>query len=89
MGDVAVVSTSKNGIERIVAAQSKSVPSLALSDDFRYMRTIFPQDAKEEDIFIYLSDPHIRELVGPRWKIGEARRMRCAGNMALIANART
>lgn len=88
MGNTAVVSTSRAALERIVAVAEKRVASLAQADDFRYMRTIFPQDAKEEDIFIYLSDAHIRNLVGPRWKIGEARRMRCAGNMALLANAR-
>jgi len=88
LGDMAVVSTSRPALERIVAAGEKRLPSLAEADDFRYMRTIFPQNAPEEDVFIYLSDPHIRALVGPRWKIGEARRMRCAGNMALIANAR-
>jgi hypothetical protein len=88
LGNMAAVSNSKAALERVLAAGDKRLPSLALSDDFRYMRTIFPQDARGEDIFIYFSDPHIRELVGPRWKIGEAHRMRCAGNMALIANAR-
>ncbi len=88
MDDVAVVSTSRGALERVVAVNEKRLPSLAQADEFRYMRTIFPENAAEEDIFIYLSDPHIRALVGPHRKIGEARRMRCAGNMALIANAR-
>lgn len=88
MGDTAVVSTSLPALERIVAVSARRLPALAQADDFRYMRTIFPQNAREEDIFIYLSDAHIRNLVGPRWKIGEARRMRCAGNMTLLANAR-
>jgi hypothetical protein len=88
VGKTAVVSTSRMALEKIAAVQAGQLPSLAQADDFRYMRTIFPQNAQEEDIFIYLSDAHIRTLVGPRAKIGEARRMRCAGNMALIANAR-
>lgn len=88
MGNTAVVSTSREALSRIVAVQARRSPALAQADDFRYMRTIFPQNAAEEDIFIYLSDAHIRNLVGPRWKIGEARRMRCAGNMTLLANAR-
>lgn len=88
LGNIAVVSTSREALARIVAVQAKRIPALAQADDFRYMRTIFPQNASEEDIFIYLSDAHIRNLVGPRWKIGEARRMRCAGNMALLSNAR-
>jgi hypothetical protein len=88
MGNMAVVSTSREALSRIVAVQAQQLPALAGADDFRYMRTIFPQNAGEEDIFIYLSDAHIRNLVGPRWKIGEARRMRCAGNMTLLSNAR-
>ncbi len=86
--NLAVISTSKEALERIVATQFGNIKSLAESDDFRYMRTIFVQDSSEEDIFIYFSDPHIRSLVGPRWKIGEARRLRCAANMLLISNAR-
>jgi hypothetical protein len=88
MGNTAIVSTSLPALQRILAVSSKRLPALAQADDFRYMRTIFPQNAAEEDIFIYLSDAHIRNLVGPRWKIGEARRMRCSGNMALLSNAR-
>jgi hypothetical protein len=88
MGNTAIVSTSLQSLQRISDVSSKRIPSLAASDDFRYMRTVFPQDNNQEDIFIYLSDAHIRTLVGPRWKIGEARRMRCSGNMALLANAR-
>lgn len=84
----AAVSNSKAALERIVATSRGQLPSLAQADDFRYMRTIFPQDAKHEDIFIYLSDAHIRNLVGPRWKIAEARRMQCSANMGMIANAR-
>jgi hypothetical protein len=88
MGNTAVVSTSLQSLQRIADCAARRAPSLAEADDFRYMRTIFPQNAAEEDIFIYLSDAHIRNLVGARWKIGEARRMRCSGNMALLANAR-
>ncbi|MDK9716994.1 MAG: hypothetical protein OEL57_03690 [Trichlorobacter sp.] len=87
-GNLGIVSTSKAALERVLAVEAKQSPALAQADDFRYMRTIFPQDAKEEDIFIYLSDSHIRNLVGPQWKIAEARRMRCSANMGLIANAR-
>jgi len=88
LGNVAIVSTSLPALQQIAETAAGRLPSLAKSDDFRYMRTILPQNADEEDIFIYLSDPHIRTLVGPRWKIGEARRMRCSAQMGLLANAR-
>jgi len=88
MGSTAVVSTSLPALQRIAECAAGRIPALAGADDFRYMRTIFPQDAAEEDIFIYLSDAHIRNLVGPRAKIGEARRMRCSANLGMLANAR-
>jgi hypothetical protein len=87
LGNVAVVSSSLPALERIAATAAGQLPSLAQADDFRYMRTLFPHDSAEEDIFIYLSDPHIRNLVGPRWKIGEARRMGCSARLGLLANA--
>ncbi len=87
-GNVAMVSTSRLALELALAAADGKLPNLAKSDDFRYMRTIYPQGATEEDVFVYLSDPYIRELVGPRAKIGEARRLRCSGNLTLITNAR-
>ncbi len=88
VNDTAVISNSLNGIKNVLDASKKRIPVLARADDFRYMRTIFLQDATEEDIFIYLSDAHIRHLVSPRAKIGEARRMRCSANMDLLSNAR-
>lgn len=86
--DVAIVSNSLAAVTRISDVYLKSSKSLADSDDFRYMRTIFPQNAAEEDIFIYLSDAHIRNLVGPRWKIGEARRLHALADLTLLSNAR-
>jgi hypothetical protein len=87
-GNIAVVSTSRIALEQALAVADGKLPGLASSEDFRYMRTIYAQGAKEEDVFVYLSDPYIRQLVGPRAKIGEARRLRCSGNLTLIANAR-
>jgi hypothetical protein len=34
-----------------------------------------PQDSAEEDVFIYLSDPFIRRILGPRVKLAERRRL--------------
>jgi hypothetical protein len=88
LGDVAAVSNSPGALRRIIGAARGSLPTLAAAKDLHYLRTIFPESDAAEDIFIYLSDAHIRKLVGPRWKIGEARRMRCASNLQFIANAR-
>lgn len=87
-GSTAIVSTSRPALQRIADVSAGRIHSLAQADDFRYMRTIFPQNSAEEDIFIYFSDAHIRNLVGPHSKIGEARRMRCSATLGLLANAR-
>lgn len=88
LGDVAAVSNNFGSLKRIVDAASGGLPPLSAATDFLYMRTIFPEGDPAEDVFIYLSDPHIRRLVWPRWKIGEARRMRCASNLMVLSNAR-
>ena len=46
-----------------------------------------PRDAKEEDGFVYLSDPFIRHLVGPQLKLTERRRMLCYNHLRMIGHA--
>ncbi|HZS44541.1 MAG TPA: hypothetical protein VFC63_05520, partial [Blastocatellia bacterium] len=43
--------------------------------------------AKEEDGFIYLSDPFIRRLVGPKLKLTEMHRMICYNDLRMIGHA--
>ena len=88
LGDNAVVSNNRETVRKIVQASAGKLPTLSQSPDLKYMRTIFPEGDENEDIFIYLSDRHIRNLVGPVVKIGEARRVRCATNLQILANAR-
>ncbi|MDA8100759.1 MAG: hypothetical protein M0042_14175 [Nitrospiraceae bacterium] len=89
IGDVAVVSNNLEALRRVIETSAGKLPSLKASRDFQYLRTIFPEgDDKNEDIFIYLSDAHIRRLVGPASKIGEAHRITCAANLQILANAR-
>ncbi|TAL18402.1 hypothetical protein EPN96_01135 [bacterium] len=87
LGNAAIVSTSLNSLTRSLLCAKKKIPSLGEALDLKYIRTIFARGAEEEDIFIYLSDAHIRNLVGPRWKIEETRRLRCGGNLELLSNA--
>ncbi len=88
LGDVAVVSNSVEAMNRIIQASTGKTQTLADALDLKYMRTIFPEGDRNEDVFIYLSDAHIRKLVGPVVKIEEARRMTCAANLQVLANAR-
>src|SRR5581483_6054987 len=47
-------------------ADGKAVTRLGDTKEFAYIRTLMPHGAREEDGFIYLSDPFIRRIVGPQ-----------------------
>jgi hypothetical protein len=91
--DFHVRSNSKVAFERVLAAikgktpDGKPVARLGESKECRYIRTIMPRGAKEEDGFIYLSDPFIRRLVGPVVKLTERRRMLCYNHLRILGHA--
>jgi hypothetical protein len=91
--DLHVRSNSRVAFERVLAAiQGKTadgttVRRLGDTREFAYIRTLMPRDATEEDCFVYLSDPFIRKLVGPKLKITERRRVQCANHLQMIAHA--
>ncbi len=89
LGEVSVYSNSAAAIERIIAVWRGRRPSLAQSADYRYMRTVFPHDPTREDVFLYLSDAHIRHLVDPVWKIARRRQLHCISSLRLLQNAVT
>ncbi|HEV3236064.1 MAG TPA: DUF1559 domain-containing protein, partial [Gemmataceae bacterium] len=65
----------------------KTVTRLGDTKEFSYIRTLMPQGSKEEDGFVYLSDPFIRHLVGPELKLTERRRMICYNHLRMIGHA--
>jgi hypothetical protein len=69
------------------AADGKAIRRLGDSDEFAYIRTLMPRGAKEEDGFVYLSDPFIRKLVGPQIKLTERRRVICYNNLRMMGHA--
>ena len=91
-GDYAIFSNSRQAMERILDVVAGDAPALAQAADFQYMRTIFPApaDREGEDTetgFVYLSDAHVRHLVGPELKIKELRRMRAVNRLKMIEHA--
>ncbi|MBF0501037.1 MAG: hypothetical protein HQM09_12940 [Candidatus Riflebacteria bacterium] len=88
-GDFKIYSNSLTAITRILTVARKQAPALGAADDYRYMRTIFPADPAKEDAFVYLSDSHIRQLVGPVWKIERQRRLQCVSSLRVLQNAVT
>lgn len=90
--DLHVRSNSKVALERVLAAilekriDGKRVSRLGESTEFKYIRTLMPPGAEEEDGFIYLSDPFIRRIVGPELKLTSQRRMLCYNHLRMIGH---
>src|SRR5262249_30644493 len=84
---------SKVGFQRVLEAikgktpAGKAVRRLGDATEFAYIRTLMPRGAREEDGFVYLSDPFIRHLVGPQLKLTERRRMICYNHLRMIGHA--
>jgi hypothetical protein len=79
-----VVSTSKKALDRILSLKIED--SLAQSADFKYMRSVLPEDT-DEALYAYLSEAFLRRLVGPRLRVLESRRVRCASKLRTLTNA--
>ena len=70
-----LVSNSIKAAERIIDTSADKLPALADASDYKYIRSIYPAGAENEDGFIYLSDKFIRYLLSPELRIKAARRM--------------
>jgi hypothetical protein len=86
VGDFVVYSNSGTALRRILDTRAGDRTSLAQSNDFRYMRTVFHRDDKAEDGFAFLSDAFIRQLVGPASKIKEKRRLEALTSLHLVTH---
>lgn len=88
--DVLVVTNSRSMVERLVAVAEKRATPLADSGDFRYLRTIYPFQPAGDDPeagYLFISDAFVANAVGPRAKIGAARRMAAQADLQAVAHA--
>ena len=86
VGSYVIYSNSLVGLQRVLDARAGRRPNLADSLDFQYMRTVFSRDDKAEDGFAFLSDAFLREMVGPRGKIKEKRRLEALASLNLVTH---
>ena len=63
------------------------VTTLGDSDEFRYVRTLLKPGDMEEDGLLYLSDAFMHEMVGPRVKLTERRRLVGYNHLRMIGHA--
>ncbi len=91
--DLHVRSNSRVALERVLAAVKgkdaggRAIRRLGDTAEFQYIRTLMPRGAKEEDGFIYLSDPFLRRLMGPTVRLTERGRMLCYNHLRMIGHA--
>jgi hypothetical protein len=85
VGGFALVSNSLGAIKTVIDAIKGRAPALADALDFRYMMA---RDAEvPADVLAFMSDAFVAEVVGPRQKILEARRMFALSDLMAPGNA--
>ena len=86
--DLHVRGNSLPAFKRVLeAAAGKGAKRLGDTAEFKYVRSLMPRGAAEEDGFVYLSDAFIRRLVGPQLKITERRRVVAYTHLRMIGHA--
>lgn len=88
-----VRSNSRVAFERVLDTilergnEAAKIERLGDTDEFRYIRTLYPLGDDSEQGFIYLSDPFIRRLIGPEKKLTQRNRMICRSRLQLLGYA--
>jgi hypothetical protein len=82
LGDVVLVSNSREQMERLISVAKGKTPALASQDEYIYFRQKYSKAEPSETGFLVLSDATIRRWCGPRWRIANSRRTRAAAMLA-------
>ncbi len=91
--DLHIRSNSLPAFQKVLATiagkndKGEVAKNLGDSTEFAYIRTIMPRGADDEDGLIYLSDPCIRRLLGPRVKLTQQRRLMAFNHLKMIERA--
>jgi hypothetical protein len=86
--DLLIISSDGGEMDKVLALHAaKGEGSLGRSAELRYMLTKLPLQESTR-AFVYLSDPFIRQLVGPQTKISQYRRIHARSEMeGLVAGS--
>jgi len=85
LGNYHLVTTSQYLAERFFEAGQRG-RSLGDLPEFRYARFKVPSD-RDDRVFIYVSDPFFRTIVGPQYRIEMTRRLRALTDLQLVEMA--
>ena len=81
-GDYHFVTSSRALAERFMQI-AKGAGSLGASREFRHARTIMPL-ARNDTVFVYLSDAFFRNITGPRYRVEMMRRLEAVADIELV-----
>jgi hypothetical protein len=84
--DYVVYANSPVGLRRILDSYQGRSKRLSEMLDYKYMRTIFRYDDKDEDGFAFLSDAFIRNMVNPASKIKQRRRLEALVSLHMLTH---
>ena len=82
MGNFMAVSNSLEQLRGLVRSFNGEKSSLADLDEYIFFRDRYKRDDIEEKGLAILSDAAIRRWCGPRWRIGDSRRIRAAAALS-------
>lgn len=86
-GDLLICGTSRQEVAALLDLKAKDGEgSLGKSPEFRYMLQKLPVEESTR-LYAYLSDPFIRELIGPKTKIGQLRRMQARRDLEKLTGS--
>jgi hypothetical protein len=77
-----VLTNSMFQLQRLTAVMTDDEPSLATLPEFAFFRDRYRFDDPAETALVVISDATIRRWCGPRWRIGQARRLQNAAVLA-------
>ncbi len=82
IGNALVVTNSLAQLEAIANTQAGKLPSVATLGEYTFFRDRYKLGDDDETALLVVSDATIRRWCGPRWRIGDSRRLRLAGALA-------
>ena len=85
-GDFHLVTTSRTIARRFLEVARVPESSLGATKEFRYARTIMPL-SRNDNAFLYLSDPFFRTFIRPDFRIEMTRRAQSESEMELVRMA--
>jgi hypothetical protein len=83
-GDYRILTNSKRAVEHIIQVKQGKLPKLSEDKGYVGARALAPFDAEKERAFIFFGDAFVANVVGPRSKILEARRMRAQSELEAV-----